>query len=193
MGNWHLLSFAVNQKWIWKLKSYFKRRQHTWFYNQSGWEEQINLAKSFTVLKSSDWVGVACFSCHVNAWPWSDVLQTGVSKPLPRFYRLLYRSVIFIPRIDLSWNVPPSYGGFWVLLLLMILQWGIPPQRKGNKNMITKLGSETHKEASYSQHLHAVPAPVQHTRTNQNSTTPDVHIFRTYEMKGVSKQQQQKN
>lgn len=57
-------------------------------------------------------------------------------------HTLLYKPVIFILRIELGWNVLPSYGNLQVLLLLMILQWGFPTQGEENQCMVLKLGSE---------------------------------------------------
>lgn len=84
----------------------------------------------------------------------------------------------FIPSIDLCRNVLPSYGGFQVLLLLMIFTMGNSSSSKGNQSMVTKPGSEAHKEASYRPHLHAdlplysIPEQIRRTLQPQVSTFP---------------------
>lgn len=144
------------------MKSYLKGRQLLWFYDQLGWERQIcKPSREIFYHFKEQWLGrcgLLFLSCKQMA-----LARCAIDWCVQASPTLLHKSVIFIPSIDLGWNVLPRFGDFHVLFLLTILQWGIPRQGRGNHSMVIKLGSEAHKEATSSQTF-------MQTRANQSSS-----------------------
>lgn len=173
IGNRHpLLGFTVSQKQVWKIKSYLSRRQPSWFYDQLGWERQTNKpSRKISYHFKEQWLG----RC---GWLFLPCKQVALARCVTDWCAqasptLLHQSVVFIPRIELGWNVLPRFGDFQILFLLTILQWEIPPQGRGNQSVVSHRGilqPDLHADLP----LCSIPEKIRRT-LQPNMSTPSGH------------------